>query len=461
MDDEQNASQDNATDDIPEQSNKTIDALEKERVRFERKFRKLERDYRALSLMHEQTERLRNKNDEDLVHAKEAAEQASRAKSNFLANMSHEVRTPLNAIIGMSTIASHTGERERIDYCLNKIKESANHLLSIFNDILDTAKIEADKFDLDCHEFNFKDMAHHVTNALMFQSRAKDQELQAFIDENIPDMLVGDEQRLAQIITNLLGNAVKFTPAGGRITLTAACEGEEEKYCRLRIEIKDSGIGISNEQQKKLFQSFQQADNSTSRKYGGTGLGLVIAKKLIEMMGGGIQLESEEGKGSTFTVNIKLPIVEDQSVQFASSPDPVGEQGSNDFSGTRLLLVEDIEFNREIVKGLLEDTGIEIDEAENGAEAVRLFSESPDRYDLIFMDLQMPEIDGYEATKQIRAMQIPKAQEIPIIALTAHVFKEDIESCLEVGMNDHVGKPIDPDNLFAKLNTYLKNKLHR
>jgi signal transduction histidine kinase/ActR/RegA family two-component response regulator len=456
MDDERNTSQDNATDDILEQSNKTIDILKKELVQFERKFRKLELNYRALSLMHEQTERLRNKNDEELVRAKEAAEQASRAKSDFLANMSHEVRTPLNVIIGMSTIAGYAGERERTDYCLGKIKESANHLLSIINDILDTAKIEANKFDLDCHEFNFSNMVHRVTNAIMFQSQAKGQKLQASIDDNISKMLVGDEQRLTQIITNLLGNAVKFTPEGGRITLIAICEGEEEKHCCLRIEIKDNGIGISKEQQNKLFQSFQQADNSTTRKYGGTGLGLVISKKLIEMMGGNIQMESEEGKGSTFTVSIKLPIADDQSIQSASLPDPVEEQGHNDFSGTRILLVEDVEINREIVKGLLEDTGIKIDEVRNGIEAISLFSEFPDRYDLIFMDLQMPEMDGYEATKHIRAMRVPKAQKIPIIATSANVFREDIESCLEAGMNDHIGKPIDPDNLFAKLNTYLK-----
>ena len=173
------------------------------------------------------------------------------------------------------------------------------------------------------------------------------------------------------------------------------------------------------------------------------------------MMGGNIQMESEEGKGSTFTVSIKLPIADNPSIQSASLPDPVEEQGHNDFSGTRLLLVEDVEINREIVKALLEDTGTEIDEVMNGVEAINLFSEFPDRYDLIFMDMQMPEMDGYEATKRIRAMQIPKAQKIPIIAMSANVYKEDIAGCLEAGMNDHIGKPIDPDNLFAKLSIYL------
>jgi len=437
--------------------------------------------------------------------ARNKSNMESRHKSSFLANMSHEIRTPMNAIIGMVTIGKSVSDIERKDYCLSKIGDASNHLLGVINDILDMSKIEANKFDLSPVEFIFEKMLQRVINVINFRIDEKNQKFSVSIDKNIPRMLIGDDQRLAQVLTNLLGNAIKFTPEKGSITLNASFVKEENGVCILQISVSDTGIGISPDQQTRLFQSFEQAESNTTRKYGGTGLGLAISKSIVEMMGGEIWIKSEVGKGSTFTFTVQMKRaaeITDEN-ENADKQQAKVQVSAGVFTGRRLLLVEDVEINREIVQSLLEPTQLQIDCAENGAEAVRMYTENPDKYDVIFMDVQMPEMDGYEATRRIRAfekdrngsiespkdgnsstsfteganngVEFPKdgntstsftkgetrsdnrnlRKQIPIIAMTANVFHEDIERCAEAGMDSHLGKPIDINEVMSKLRAYL------
>jgi CheY-like chemotaxis protein len=369
--------------------------------------------------------------------------------------MSHEMRTPLNAIIGMTAMAENVEDIEKKDYCLSKIETASTHLLGVINNVLDMSKIEANKLDLSPVNFSFVKMIREVTGIIIFRVNEKDQKLTIHTDENIPPFLVGDDQRLGQVITNLLSNATKFTPRGGEIILDCRLMGREDGFCVIQIMVKDSGIGISTEQQMKLFSSFQQADSSTSRKFGGTGLGLAISKRIVEMMGGRIWVESEQDRGASFYFIVRLA---EGLEEEGPSVKERGQEETDDFSGFSMLLAEDVEINQEIVVSLLEPTGITVDCAENGSLALKMFSAAPDKYGIIFMDIQMPEMDGYEATRCIRALDIPKAKSIPIIAMTANVFREDVERCLESGMNDHVGKPLDIEVMLQKLRDYLPKK---
>ena len=404
-----------------------------------------------------------------LKDALDKATIASRAKGEFLSNTSHEIRTPLNTIIGMTKIAKNAPDIERKNYALNKIDNASTHLLGVINDVLDISKIEANKLELSSVEFNFEKMLQKVITLITFPVNEKHQKLSLHIDDKIPEFLIGDDQRLAQIITNLLGNAVKFTPENGFINMNAVFLKEEDDLCTIQISVSDTGIGLSKVQQSRLFQSFQQAEASTVRKYGGTGLGLAISKSIIEMMGGKIWVESEEDKGSTFSFTIQamrgkgnLIINESSGSNFQKEEEPEIEIDS--FEGHNILLAEDIEINREIVITLLEPMKLGIDCAQNGIESVEMYRKNPEKYDLIFMDVQMPEMDGYDATRQIRIFEeeqkkngnLPKR--IPIIAMTANVFKEDIEKCINSGMDDHLGKPLDFDMVMEKLRTYLLNR---
>jgi len=396
------------------------------------------------------------KNKKTNVHLEEArkqAEQSNLAKSTFLAQMSHEIRTPMNAIIGMTSIGMSAPEPERKEYCFKKIDNASKHLLGIINDILDMSKIEANKLELTPAEFSFEKMIQRVVGVINFQVDQKKQKLDISVDKGIPDVLVGDDQRLAQVITNLLSNAVKFTPEGGQIDFDARLLEEKNGFCTIQVEVRDTGIGIKPEQQVLLFRPFQQVDSDAARKFGGTGLGLAISKRIVEMMDGKIWVNSEQGKGSAFAFMVRLKRGEGEKAETrddSARPDAAGL-----YKGRRVLLVEDMEINREIVIALLEPTLLEIDCAENGIEAVRVFSEAPGKYDLIFMDVQMPEMDGYEATRRIRALDCPNAKTIPIVAMTANVFREDIEKCLDAGMNSHVGKPLVIDEIMDKLYMYL------
>ncbi|MDR2392839.1 MAG: response regulator [Treponema sp.] len=535
-----------------------------------------------------------------LLSAREEALAGTRAKSDFLANMSHEIRTPMNAIIGMTSIAKAAPQIERKNECLEKIGDASQHLLGIINDVLDMSKIEANKLELSCISFNFEKMLQQTVNVINFKVAEKKQHFSVYSDTHIPRFLIGDDQRISQVITNLLSNAVKFTPEQGSIRLEARLIVEQGDICTLQISVADTGIGISPQEQARLFTSFQQADSNTARRFGGSGLGLVISKRIVEMTGGTIQVASEPGKGSVFTVTIQVQEDRDKSdsivnegvhwrnVQvlcvdddlyirdyfkeisgwlgfacdivtggeeaialivkegpydlyfvdwkmtgmngietarrikelsrvharkeahsmvimisaaemdgikpearaagvdkFLSKPlfpsaiaDCINQclgtdnvtssaepapQDMPSYQGRRILLAEDVEVNREIVLTLLEPSHLTIDCAENGEEAVRLFTAAPDTYDMIFMDVQMPEMDGLEATRRIRAFEAARSkkaaegalQEVPIIAMTANVFREDVEKCLAAGMNGHVGKPLNFGEVLSQLRTYL------
>jgi len=417
-----------------------------------------------------------------LTEATDEAHKASLAKSVFLSNMSHEIRTPMNAIIGMVAIGKSSDNIDDAHYALNKIDSASEHLLGIINNVLDMSKIESNKFELSYTEFSFTKMLQTVVNVISFRADEKKQSLTYHVDDSIPQVIYGDDQCLAQVITNLLGNAVKFTPEGGSVSLISRLVEDEDGVCLIQIEVTDSGIGISTQQQTQLFQAFQQADSNTTRKFGGTGLGLSISKNLVEKMGGMIWVESELGKGATFFFTFQAwrgasiaDVTEDTGVA-EGGVDSDSTGGASDSTKEKseqpntsrvdkplnlknkcLLLAEDIEINREIVISLLEPTNLEIVCAENGAEAVKMFIEEPDRYDILFMDVQMPEMDGYEATRRIRALDAPQGKAVPIIAMTANVFKEDIELCLESGMNGHLGKPLDIEKVLEVLKKYLNN----
>jgi len=389
----------------------------------------------------------------DLKDAKNAADAAAMSKSVFLSNMSHEIRTPLNAIIGMTAVGKAGGASA--EDALDKVENASQHLLGIVNDILDMSKLESGKLELANEFFNFKEMIERVVNIVGVSTQDKQQELNIFVDEKIPEVLVGDDQRLTQVVMNLMGNAVKFTPKQGKISLNANLIKKDDEACTLEINVTDSGIGISPEQQTSLFSAFFQAESNTSRKFGGTGLGLAISKNIIDLMNGNIHVVSELGKGASFVFTVEMRYGSPSDIAKADESD---DNLTHGLSGT-LLIAEDIEINRDIIVALLEPTGLNIVCVENGIQAVSAFSEAPDKYDLIFMDIQMPEMDGYNATQHIRELDFAKAKNIPIIAMTANVLKEDINKCLQAGMNGHVSKPIELNVVLKTIKEYLQSNL--
>ena len=381
-----------------------------------------------------------------------AAQAGSRAKGIFLASMSHEIRTPLHAIIGMASIAERSlANPEKARRSLQQILTSSHHLLSILNDVLDMSKIESGKLELTDGIFSLKKEYRGINS--IFEGRCLDKEIQysSNIDEQKDLMLVGDKMRINQILVNLLGNAVKFTPEGGTITLTIRVMEEYESSVTIHYAVSDTGIGMTEEQMAKLFVPFEQTNSQVATKFGGTGLGLSISQSLVGMMGSSIKVESEPGKGSTFYFDLQL----EKSKKIAPAE---AAAEAVDLTGKRVLLVEDIDINREIFVELFSETGVTIDEAETGKAAVNLFSASPvGHYDLVFMDIQMPVMGGYEAAANIRAMDRPDAKNIPIYAMTANAFKDDIAAALSSGMNGHISKPIDVGHVLGILAKHLAN----
>ena len=401
-----------------------------------------------LNIMIENMSEMRQKSDEML----EIAQNANRAKSEFLSNMSHEIRTPMNAIIGMTQIAENTTDRDKIKICLDRVAKASKHLLALINDVLDMAKIEENKLELVSEEFNFGVAISNVVNVLEVKFAENKQCFQVDINKKIPEFLVGDELRFSQIITNLLSNSIKFTPEYGKISLSADILVDDKDSCVVKVKVSDTGIGMPEELSETIFQSFKQADSSVSRKFGGTGLGLSISKNIVDLMGGKIWFESEVGNGTSFYFTARFS--KGEGIKEKTVKNEIG----HDFNGRRILLAEDVEMNKEIVYAMLEDTGIVIDCAENGISVCEMFMMNHDNYDLIFMDIQMPKMGGFEATEKIRSMNYENSKTIPIIAMTANAFKEDVEKCIAAGMNGHIAKPVDIDILFETLNQYLTGK---
>lgn len=386
----------------------------------------------------------------ELKSAKEAAESASRAKSTFLANMSHELRTPMNAIMGMTTIALRTSNDPRLQDQLGKIGQASRHLLNVINDILDISKIEADRLVLEQADFRVGKVIDSLVG--MMGQRAADKGLRLTVDlaPCLANMnLKGDRLRLEQVLLNLVGNAIKFTEQG-EIRISASLEEDAAEAVSLRFAVADSGIGIAPEIQARLFTAFEQADSSMTRKYGGTGLGLAICKRLVELMGGEIGVTSTPAQGSTFWFRVRLqPAVISPAPASgpAARPESAEARLRQEHGGAPILVAEDEPINREVAVELLEAAGLAVDTAEDGQIAVELARHK--RYHLILMDMQMPQLTGIEATRIIRADSLNR--DTPIVAMTANAFEDDRQACLAAGMDDHIGKPVNPDILFRTL----------
>ena len=403
-----------------------------------------------------QTERKLEQLNRELHLRTAQAEAATRAKGTFLATMSHEIRTPMNAITGLSYLALQTDlDQQQQDY-LQKIHSSANALLGIINDILDFSKIEAGRLTIETIDFQLDTVLNNLIEMVSFKAAEKNLQLYLQVDPRIPLDLQGDPLRLSQVLLNLLGNALKFTDQGDVCIKTALMNHPPEKVT-LQFSIEDTGIGISEEQLQQLFQPFTQADGSISRRYGGTGLGLVITSQLVELMGGRIEVTSTPRQGSRFMVTLPFGVqpasrTGARDLHTAKRNDLLAPVAVPVFDRLRVLVVEDNQINQQVARELLEKTGLQVEVADSGKKAVEKLQDG-NRFNLILMDLQMPEMDGFEATRQIRRQY--SAELLPIIAMTAHALPEERNKCLANGMNDHVSKPIAPDLLYKTVAKWL------
>ncbi len=402
-----------------------------------------------LARVHSHVELKRSR--EEAYLAKLVAEDALKYKSEFLANMSHEIRTPINGIIGMSEFLSNTKLNENQDEYVRIIRSSANSLLNLINDILDFSKLEAGKIDLEYLDFDLYEHIDDTVKSMSFKTEEKGLEIKKDIAPDVPQAINGDPTRLRQVLLNLISNAIKFTEKGN-VTVKVGLDEMMGERCKIKIEVIDTGIGISNVGKQRLFKSFSQVDASTTRNYGGTGLGLVISKSLSEMMGGKISVESDFGKGSNFWFTVDVGISKIENIERAKEENVDNIKLKN--KNLNILLAEDNLVNQKVASIHLEKLGHHVDVAVNGIAAFEDYKAKP--YDLIFMDIQMPEADGYESTRLIRnyESQNDLAIKTPIIAMTANAMKGDKEKCLAAGMDDYISKPFTAKALKETLNKY-------
>ena len=377
------------------------------------------------------------------------AETSRKFKEQFLANMSHEIRTPMNAVVGITNLLLQKNPRyDQLRY-LNIIRQSADNLLVILNDILDLSKIEAGKMELEKKAFSLQNLLENIGSMMLIKAEEKNLELHINADNQLPEALVGDPARLSQILINLMGNAIKFTPSG-TVSLNAKLAAKQGDTARVLFSVKDTGIGIATDKLAAIFDSFTQADSSINRKFGGTGLGLSISRQLIELMGGELKVTSKEGEGSDFYFTILFPLADEQEFGKTAKGTAKAEQ-LPDIQNLRILLIEDNEFNQVVAIDTLEMhiKNVQITVAENGHKAIELLSRQP--FDLLLMDIHMPEMDGYEATRHIRQQMAAPLKNIPIMAMTASATQAEIQKCFDCGMDEYISKPFEAAGLIQKI----------